>query len=101
MKWERLFQNTLDFNIQHFRLNWFLSLIITDKKKWCPGFGWENDEMALAITSTTIMQDFYKEMVKRLCTLNPFKIFVNEAWMGYEAKYIDQCSSSQYVTAGV
>ena len=57
--------------------------------------------MALAITSTTIMQDCYKKMIKRLCTLNPFYIFVNEAWLGYDAKYLDNCSASQYVTAGV
>ena len=44
---EWLVQNTLDFNISNFRYNWFFSLILTDEKKYCPGFGWENDEVAL------------------------------------------------------
>ena len=47
------------------------------------------------------MQDCYKKMINNFCSLNFFRFRKNEAWQGEDAKYLDECDSSQYVTAGV
>ena len=71
-----------------------MSLILTDKRKYCLGLGWENDTIELEITSTTTMFDCYKKMIENFCDRS-------STFSGAEAKYIDECDQSQYVTAGV
>ena len=75
-------------------MNYFLSLIITDKKKYCLGLGWENDEVVFEITSTTYMRDCYKKLIDSPCDRST-------TFSGYEAKYIDECDDSQTVIATV
>jgi hypothetical protein len=91
---ESLFANTLAFEISNFRVNLFLSLILTDTRKYCLGFGWENEEILFEIKSTTTMQDCYKKMIDSWCDRSA-------TVSGRNAKYLDECDASQYVTAEV
>ena len=71
-----------------------MSLILTDRRKYCLGLGWENDEVEIDITSTTTMFDCYKKVIENLCDRS-------STFSGRDAKWLDECDSSQYVTAGV
>ena len=75
-----------------FRLDWFSSLILTSKYQYCYGFGWERGAIEFEILMTTIMQQCYKKWITNLCDRSA-------AWTGIDAKYIDECDSSAYVTA--
>jgi hypothetical protein len=70
----------------------FLSIILTDTRKYCVGAGWENNEIALEIKSTTTMQDCYKKLIDSWCDRSA-------TVTGRQAKYLDECDASQYVTA--
>ena len=39
---EKLFSNNLALEISNFRLNYFFSIILNDKKQYCLGMGYEN-----------------------------------------------------------
>ena len=70
----------------------FGSLILTDKRKYCYGWGWENDEVTLLLTSTLRMNDCYKKLIDNFCDRSA-------TTSGAAAKYLDECDLSQYVTA--
>lgn len=89
---EKLFNNEFSFEIPEFRLNYFLSLILTDTNKYCYGAGWETEEIAIQVYSTTIMQDCYKRIITSLCDRSA-------TWSGLDAKYLEECDGSQFVTA--
>lgn len=80
--------------VPKFRLNYFFSLIFTNKYKYCYGLGYSYEEIALEILSRTTMRDCYKVLIQSLCNRST-------TWTGQNAKYIDKCGDSMFVTATV
>ena len=93
-----LIKNFIDseitWDMPKFRVNYFLSLIFTDTYKYCPGIGWENEEIGVSITSKTSFMNCYKQLISNFCDRSA-------AWSGTDAKYLDQCSKSTSVVATV
>ena len=78
---KKLFTNELSVEVPDFRLNYFLSLILTDENKYCYGAGWENEEIGVEVLSTTTMQDCYKKIIISLCDRSA-------TWSGIDAKWL-------------
>ena len=86
--------NKLAADIPNFRMNYFLSMILYESYEYCLGLGWENEEVYIEVTSETTLRDCYKELIISLCDRSA-------AWTGQDAKYFDECDTSQSVLAQV
>lgn len=86
----RLIYNELNISIPRFQADAFFSLIITTDGKYCPGVGFDVDEILLQINSFTVLQDCYKKMIDNFCDKS-------SSWTGINAKYFDECDDSSAV----
>jgi len=84
----RLIYNEFVFDLAKFRSNYFFSVIFNNATTICPGMGYETEAIDLELTTTNQFQDCYKVIVDDLCDWSA-------QWTGYNAKYFDECDSSQ------
>ena len=80
-----LIYNAITVSIPKFRLNYLLSLIVTNEYWYCPGFGRENEKIQVSIKNTLRFQNCYKKMIESICDRSG-------AWTGINAKIFQTCS---------
>lgn len=79
--------NVLTLDIDQFKTNFFVSLIINENFGFCPGLGFETEKILMRILYTMKFWDCKKTIVNDLADFS-------STWTGYEAKYFEDCSQS-------
>ena len=70
--------NVITFNIEQFKLNVFVSSILTDDFALCPGIGWETEIITMQLLWTMKFWNCSKTLLSNLADFSG-------QWTGYEA----------------
>ncbi len=84
---QNIWVNVLTLDIDQFKANFFISLIINEDLAFCPGLGFETQKILMRILYTMKFWDCKKTIVNDLADFS-------STWTGYEAKYFEDCSQS-------
>ena len=82
---QNLWVNVITFDIEQFKLNVFVSWILTDDFAICPGLGWETEEILMKLEWTMKFWNCNKTLLNNLADLS-------STWTGYNAKYFEDCN---------
>ena len=89
---QRLLHNTFTVNLEQFRTDYFVSLIINQDKKWCKGSGWDREAVNLTISMEQTSVDCYKTIINDICGFDG-------VFYGPDAKYFEECYVSDNTDA--
>ena len=84
---ENLIVNELTFDVDQFKTNLFLSMIVNEEFKICTGLGWETDRVLFKVLYTMKFWNCSKTLVDDLADFS-------KTWTGFEAKYFEDCNQS-------
>jgi len=82
-----LWANTVTFDLDQFKSNLFISLIFTNDYKLCTGIGYDIEKILFRVLFTMNFWNCKKTLVDDLTDYS-------STWTGYNAKYFEDCSSS-------
>ena len=79
--------NELTFDLDQFKTNLYISMILNEEFDVCPGFGWESEVVLFKLVYAMKFWNCSKTLVYDLADFS-------STWTGLEAKYIEECSQS-------
>ena len=87
---QNVWVNVITADLDQFKVNMFISLIINENFEVCPGLGWETQRVLFKILWTMKMWNCSKTLVNDLADFS-------STWTGYDAKYFEDCAQSNNV----
>ena len=79
--------NELTFDLDQFKTNVYLSLILNEEFDVCPGVGWESEVVLFKLVYAMKFWNCSKTIINDLADFS-------STWTGYDAKYFEECSQS-------
>ena len=84
---QNVWVNELTFDLDQFKTNLYISMILNEEFDVCPGLGWESEVVLFKLVYAMKFWNCSKTLVNDLADFS-------STWTGYEAKYFEECSQS-------
>ena len=84
---ENLIVNEWTMDLDQFKTNMFLSLIVNENFGVCTGAGWDTDRVFFKLLYTMKFWNCSKTLIDDLADFS-------KTWTGFEAKYFEDCNQS-------